>query len=287
MVSMSAFPNVFSGFGVDQMSWVGQLGWLMCPSSGPMPEPVAMMTMRLKRVAMRITPQVGRPRTQRWVGDKDCWTIDFPLDGVEIPDPSQVFPIDLQGWSLTPTRRESDLGLLSKDWSARCIILRSPLLRVTYALPKTDFWVDFLSQWIYTPTDSPSGDIIYADADIRKHIEFCRRFSNKLDGTIEAEQRSHHRTLVAYNEELKVLQRRMEESERKIANKNGGLEYKLHIMEKKVDGVTEKLLGFVTEVVHWVKNGQQPEKFDEIACRFAEVNKLLEEPGPVPVEPSN
>jgi hypothetical protein len=100
------------------------------------------------------------PRTHRWVGDKDCWTIDFPLNGVEIPDPSQMFPMDLNGWSLAPTRRESDLGLPTKDWRARCIVLRSPSLRLKYALPKTNFWVDFLSQWRHAPTNSPSGDIL-------------------------------------------------------------------------------------------------------------------------------
>jgi hypothetical protein len=140
------------------------------------------------------------------------------------------------------------------------------------------------------------------DADVRKHVEFCRKFSNNLDATIEDEQRSHHRTLVAYNEELKVLQRKMEESERKIANKNGGLEYKLHIMEEKVDDVTEKMLGFVTEVAQWVKDGQHPEKFGMSVVggsvfvvlnsvpqmrSSADFQILMDCSRPVPVESSN
>lgn len=138
------------------------------------------------------------------------------------------------------------------------------------------------------------------DAAVRTHVGFCKGFSNKVDAALEDEQQSHHRTLMAYNDELKVLQRKMEESENRIANKNGGLEHKLHIMEERVDGVTERMFGFVTEVAQWVKEGQKPEQFgmsagvffvprldfsclDEIVRRFSTVEEITNREGSDPV----
>lgn len=98
------------------------------------------------------------PRVSRWVGDSSCWLIPFSLKGVELPETSQRFPMDLNGWNLAPTRREHELSLPNKDWRARCIVLRSPALKFRYSLPKTNFWVDFLAQWAHFPKKCDHGN---------------------------------------------------------------------------------------------------------------------------------
>lgn len=109
------------------------------------------------------------------------------------------------------------------------------------------------------------------DADVRTHIDFCRRFSSNLDATIDEEQRSHHRTLVAYNRELKILQQRMDTSEQKLA-KTDILEEQIHVMDAKVREISGKVNEFVEDISEWVKNGQDPLCFGQhvssIYCTF-------------------
>lgn len=99
-------------------------------------------------------------RASRWVGDKSCWVINLSLEDVQLPETSRRFPLELNGWAFAPTRREHELCLPNKDWRARCIVLRSPALRLRYALPKTAFWVDFLAQWAHLPKKCLHGNPI-------------------------------------------------------------------------------------------------------------------------------
>jgi hypothetical protein len=96
-----------------------------------------------------------RPRRRsRWAGDKFCWTVALPIDGALFQETSQTLPIELNGWFLTPTRRETGRSRPSKDWRTRCIVMRCPGLKFTYVLPKTMFWIDFLLQWTHSTLNS-------------------------------------------------------------------------------------------------------------------------------------
>lgn len=67
---------------------------------------------------------------------------------------------------------------------------------------------------------------------------------------------------MAYNQELKVLQQRMDSSEQKLA-KTDVLENQIHIMDTRVRAISGKVDNFVHDITEWVKSGQNPLQFGE------------------------